>query len=181
MITYSNLSKHPQVAPRLIGMSLPTFDQLYAEFEVAHQQRLNQAKLTRRTNTRRQRAAGAGRKHQYDLRDRLLMTLFWLQVYMTYEVLGFFYQLNKTNIEDNLKDVQATLATMTSFTVEHSSPDRLKLHSPEAVMTAFPEVELVIEAKEQPVRRPKPQKDDRVHLYYGCASPLHSSLSQDGG
>jgi len=181
MITYSNLSKHPQVAPCLIGMSLLVFDQLYAEFEVAHQQHLNQAKLTRRTNTRRQRAVGAGRKHQYHLRDRLLMTLFWLRVSMTYEVLGFFYQLNKTNIEDNLKEVLATLATLTGFTFERPSPDRPKLHSPEAVMTGFPEVELVIDPKAQRVQWSKPQKEDRVYLHYGCASPLQPSLSQDGG
>ncbi len=178
MITYRNLSKHPQIAPGLIGMSLPAFDQLYAEFEDAHHQRLNQAQLTGRTRTRRQRAAGAGRKHRYDLRDRLLMTLFWLQATMTYKVLGFFYQLNKTNIEDNLKVVLATLVMLRSFTYEHPSPDRPKLRSPEAVITALPEMRLMIEAKK---RRPQPQPEDTIHLHDGYASTLQPSLTQNSG
>jgi hypothetical protein len=99
MITYANLSKHPHAAPSLIGMPLAAFDQLYAEFAEAHRERLCHVKLTRRTKAGRQRAVGAGRKHRYDLRDRLLMTLFWLRTYTTYEVLSFFYNLNKTNDE----------------------------------------------------------------------------------
>lgn len=83
MITYTNLSKYPSAAPSLIGMSLSAFDQLFAEFDVAHQQRLWQSTLTRRTKQPRQRGVGAGRKHRYDLRDRLLLTLLWLRVYMT--------------------------------------------------------------------------------------------------
>ena len=104
MITYTNLSQHPSAAQSLIGMSLTAFDTLFAEFEAAHQQRLSQTTLTRKHQAPRQRARGAGRKHRYDLRDRLLLTLFWLRVYMTYEVLGFFFGLNKTNIEDILHD-----------------------------------------------------------------------------
>jgi hypothetical protein len=46
------------------------------------------------------------------------MTLFWLRVYTTYEVMGFFYELNKTNIEDNLKDIMATLDGMVSFSYD---------------------------------------------------------------
>jgi hypothetical protein len=38
MVTYEKLHDHPTIAPSLIGMSLSAFDQLYAEFEVAHAQ-----------------------------------------------------------------------------------------------------------------------------------------------
>ena len=184
MITYTNLSKHPQVAPSLIGMALSAFDDLYVEFELAHQHRLDQLNVTRRTKTKRQRAVGAGRKHQYDLRDRLVMTLFWLRTYMTYEVLGFFYQLNKTNIEDNLKDILVSLETMSHFTFERPATDRVKLRSPEAVMTAFPEVRLVIDAKEQRIQRPKDQKNDhgqrqdRQKPYYSGKKKSHTLKNQ---
>jgi hypothetical protein len=147
MITYANLSQHPHAAPSLIGMPLAAFDQLYAEFAEAHQERLHQEKLTRRTKVGRQRTVGAGRKHRYDLRDRLLMTLFWLRTYATYEVLGFFYKLDKTNIEDNLKGVLATLDTMTTFTFERPSAERPKFGSPEAIMAAFPDIRLVVDGQ----------------------------------
>ena len=113
MITYERLSKRPKAACSLIGMGLSEFEELYAEFEVAHAERLAELQVTKRKGKPRQRATGAGRKHRYTLRDRLLMTLFWLRVYSTYEVMGFFYELNKTNVEDNLKDILATLEVMT--------------------------------------------------------------------
>jgi hypothetical protein len=158
MITYDRLQRRPTAAPSLIGMTVAEFDKLYTEFCVAHDERLSQVRLTRRTRTVRQRAVGAGRKHRYDLRDRLLMTLFWLRVYTTYEVMGFLYELNKTNIEYNLQDVLATLETMSTFTFERPGPERVKLRSIQAVMDSFPDVRLVIDAKEQRVQRPKSTK-----------------------
>lgn len=183
-MTYYNLSRRPTAAPSLIGMTLPAFEALYAEFRVAHQQRLIATTVTRRTKSARRRAVGAGRRHRYDLRDRLLMTLFWLRVYTTYEVLGFFYDLNKTNIEDNLHDVLATLETMTTFALERPGAERPKLRSPQAVMAAFPEVSLVIDAKEQRVQRPKNKKDengnveDRQRPYYSGKKKAHTVKSQ---
>ncbi len=148
MITYANLSKHPHAAPNMIGVSLAEFDQLYAEFAEAHRERLCLEKLTRRTKAGRQRAVGAGRKHRYDLRDRLLMALFWLRACTTYEVLGILYKLNKTNIEDNLKDVLATLDTMPTFIFERPNVERPKLGSPEVVKIAFPELCQLVGSKE---------------------------------
>jgi hypothetical protein len=184
MVTYEKLTRHPNAAPSLIGMSVSAFDQLYADFEVAHAQRLSASRVTRRKRQRRQRAVGAGRRYQYDLRDRLLMTLFWLRCYMTYEVLGYFYDLNKTTIEDNLKDVLATLDTMTTFTFERPAADRIKLNSPQAVMTAFPDVRLVIDAKEQRIQRPKNTQDGEGHTrdnqkpYYSGKKKAHTVKNQ---
>lgn len=184
MVTYEKLHRHPSAAPSLIGMSLPAFDQLYAEFEVAHTQRVTASRVTRHKQQARQRAAGAGRQYRYDLRDRLLMTLFWLRCYMTYEVLGYFYDLNKTNIEDNLKDVLTTLETMTTFTFERPRAERTKLNSPQAVMTAFPDVRLVIDAKEQRIRRPKNTKGDDGHTqdhqkpFYSGKKKTHTVKNQ---
>jgi len=184
MITYDRLKRRPTAAPSLIGMTVTEFDKLYDEFCLAHDERLSQARLTRRTRTVRRRAAGAGRKHQYDLRDRLLMTLFWLRVYTTYEVMGFLYDLNKTNIEDNLKDVLATLEQMTSFAFERPTAERAKLRSVQAVMDAFPDVRLVIDAKEQRIQRPKSKKDDQGNVqdhqkpYYSGKKKTHTLKNQ---
>jgi hypothetical protein len=184
MITYDKLTRRPTAAPSLIGMTLADFDELYAEFWLVHQQRLSRVKLTRRTKTVRRRAVGAGRRHRYDLCDRLLMTLFWLRVYTTYEVMGFLYDLNKTNIEDNLQDVLATLETMSTFTFERPGPERVKLRSVQAVMDAFPDVRLVIDAKEQRVQRPKSTKDDQGNMqdhqkpYYSGKKKTHTLKNQ---
>lgn len=186
------LNRRPKSAPSLIGMALDEFDLLYTEFEAAHAQRINATTTTRRTKTVRQRAIGAGHKHTYDLRDRLLMTLFWLRVYTTYEVMGFFYELDKTNIEDNIKDVLATLEVMATFAFERPRAERKKLRSAEAVMDAFPAVRLVIDAKEQRIQRPTNKTDadgtvdDRQKPYYSGKKKTHTLKSQiavgpDGG
>jgi hypothetical protein len=184
MITYKKLCQHATAARSLIGMTMSAFDKLYVEFAEAHAQRLSQVKVTRRSKAPRQRAVGAGRCHRYDLRDRLLMTLFWLRVYMTYEVMGFFYDLDKTNIEDNLKDVLATLDTMTTFSYERPQERQPKLRSPQAVMDAFPDVCLVIDAKEQRVQRPKNRRDDDGNVqdkqrpYYSGKKKTHTLKNQ---
>jgi hypothetical protein len=158
MITYANFQKRPAAASSLIGMTLPAFERLYADFEPAHTLRLEQTTLTKRHKRPRTRAVGAGRPHRYCLRDRLLMTLFWLRVYTPYEVIGFFFTMNKTNVEDNLKDCLATLESMAQFAFERPSKERRKLRSVKEVMDAFPDVALVIDAKEQRIQRPKNKK-----------------------
>ncbi|MDQ2688093.1 MAG: transposase family protein, partial [Armatimonadota bacterium] len=102
----------------------------------------------------RRRAPGAGPKFAHDLRDRLLLALFWLRTYPTFELLGFFFALDKTSAEDNLKDMLATLESMTDFTLERPRKDRKNLHTVQEVLNAFPELAVLIDAKEQRVQRP---------------------------
>jgi len=186
MITYANLCKRPCAVASLIGMSLCDFDQLFTDFESAHQERLDQETRTRRTNQARQRKRGAGHKYRYDLRDRLLLTLCWLRLYPTYEVLGFFYQLNKTNVEDILKDCLTTLESMATFALELPAKERAKLRSPAAVMDAFPTVRLIVDAKEQRIERPKNTTDDtgnvtnRQKPYYSGKKKAHTLKSEIG-
>ena len=80
--------------------------------------------------------------------DRLLMTLFWLRAYTTYSVLGALYNLNKTTVEENLKNVIHTLGLMTCFSFERPQPGIPKLRSVQEVIDAFPDVLLVMDAQE---------------------------------
>ena len=148
MITYQTVFKKSRVANSLVGMSVEEFDQFYAEFECVYRGRESTWSYTRRNKLKRKRVAGAGRKHKYALRDRLLMTLFWLRAYTTYEVLGSFYDLDKTTVEDNLKSVLDTLATMRTFHFELPLPEIPKLRSVQEVLEAFPEIRQILEIKE---------------------------------
>ncbi len=147
-ITYEKIFKGSQVANSLIGLSLAEFETLYAQFELVHLARQSNLQFTRRDNLRRKRMVGAGRKHRYALRDRLLMTLFWLRAYTTYEVLGALYHLDKTTVEDNVKGVLDTLAIMTSFHFELPQIEIPKLRSVQEVMDAFPDIRLVMDTNE---------------------------------
>jgi hypothetical protein len=148
MITYEAISKRPQAAMSLIGMPLAEFEKLYTEFEIAHIARKGALQHTRRYKVQRRRSIGAGRKFKYSLRDRLLMTLFWLRAYTTYEVLGFIYDLDKTTVQDNLNDVLDTLALMKTFHLERPQRRDLKLQSMQELMGVFPDLRVLIQTKE---------------------------------
>ena len=158
MITYQNASRRPAAFNSMFGFSVAAFDALYTEFETAHEQRLRQQDVTRKKGTPRKRQAGAGRKFRHSLRERLLLALFWLRTYPTLELLGFFFDLDKTSAEDNLKDMLATLATLATFALEHPDKSRRKIRTMQQMMDAFPDVAVVIDAKEQRIQRPKNKK-----------------------
>jgi len=186
MVTYENLLKKPHVAKSPIGMSLVEFDESYAELERVYDELQSTAQKMHRYQTKRQRAVGVGRKHKYALRDRFLLSLFWLRAYRTYEMLGFFYDLNKTNIEDNCKEVLDVLEKMSAFNSDHPPEERTKLRSVQEEMDVFPDVRLVIDAKEQRIKRPVSKKgsdgkkQDRQKSYFSGKKKTNIIKNQIG-
>jgi transposase len=175
MISYAALCRRPGAFRSLTGESPEQFDALFTAFEPAHQQRTQAATTTKRGRQPRHRAVGGGRRFRHDLRTRLLIALFWARIYPSFEVLGFFFSLNKTNVHDIVQDMLATLETLADFPFERPAKDRKKLHSPAAVMEAFPDVRLVIDAKEQRCQRPKSRKeDDQQKPYYSGKKKCHT-------
>jgi len=181
MITYDSLSRRPAAFRSLTGHSVVAFDALFAEFAPAHQYRCLHATTTRREGRPRQRHVGAGPAFTHDLKTRLLMALIWLRIYPTFEVLGLLFSLNKTNVHANVADMLASLETLADFPFERPPAERKKLRSVAAVMDAFPDVRLVIDAKEQRIQRPKStQEDDRQKPYYSGKKKCHTLKTQIG-
>ena len=159
MLTYDKLSRNPSAFRSLTGLDRVLFERLYAQVEQAlAQQRYTD--MTRRDKQPRQRQHGAGRKYANDLRSRLVMPLFWLRVYPSYPVPAFFFSVDQSTICRNIAEIMAVLVRLSDFEFERPAPDRKKLGSKEAVMDAFPEVALVLDGKEQRIRRPKTKKDE---------------------
>jgi hypothetical protein len=191
MITFESLSANPRAFVSLSGLSLADFEALYLDFAPAYAQD-RQASPTRKGQPR-QRAAGGGSQFSQDGRTRLLMALVWLRVSPTYEVLAFFFGLHRGNAQKGVLDVLATLAAHTVFTCERLARERQRLRSVQAVMDAFPDVRLVIDAntidlKEQRVRRPGGSDESgnsRQKPYYSGKKKTHTlktqvSVSPDG-
>lgn len=187
MITYATLSRRPAAFRSLTGFAPDAFDALFVAFQSVHQQRLRDVSTTKRSRTPRQRAPGAGRRFTHDLPTRLIMALIWLRVYPTFEVLGLLFSLDKNNVHATVGEMLDTLALMADFPFERPPRERPKLRSLSAVMEAFPDVRLVIDAKEQRIQRPKSSKeDDRQRPYYSGKKKCHTLKNQvavepDGG
>lgn len=163
MLTYDKLSRNPSAFRSLTGLDRLLFERLYVQVEDALTQQ-RQTDTTRRGKQPRQRQPGAGRKYANDLRSRLVMTLFWLRVYPSYPVLAFFFSVDQSTICRNLQEIMEVLVTLTEFAFERPATERKKLGSTQAVMDAFPEVALVLDGKEQRLRRPKSKKDEEGTL-----------------
>lgn len=70
----------------------------------------------------------------------------------------------------------ATLETLADFPFERPATGRTKLGSIGAVMDAFPQVRLVLDAQEQRVRRP--QDNDRQKPFYSGKTKAHTLKNQ---
>ena len=179
MLTYDKLFRNPAAFRSLTGLDRVLFDRLYVQVEQALtvQRRTD---TTRRGQQLRQRQPGAGRKYAHDLRSRLIMTLFWLRVYPSYPVLAFFFQVDQSTICRNLAEIMSVLLSLSEFAFARPALERKKLGSKEAVMDAFPAVALVLDGKEQRIRRPKTKKDeagnpqDTQKPYYSGKKKCHT-------
>lgn len=181
MITYESLCRHPSAFRSLTGFSVEAFQTLFGAFARAHDERCRACQITRRGGKPRQRAYGAGRRYAHDQRTRLLMALVWLRLYPTYALLGFFFSLDKANARDNVLDVLATLETRATFAFERPAAERKKLRTLAGVMEAFPDVCLVIDAKEQRIQRPKSTPtENRQKPYYSGKKKCHTLKTQVG-
>lgn len=154
------------MSPALAGVTRAEFDRLFGDFAAAHRARRAAATHAKRGGRRLVRSAGAGHPFALDDRTRLLMALVWLRVYPTYEVLGWLFGLDKSNAWRNVQDVPAGLEASADFPFERPAAGRRKLDTAGAVMDAFPQVRLVVDAKERPCRRPK-DWDKRKPFYSG--------------
>jgi hypothetical protein len=176
MLSYAALCRHPSAFTSLAGVTRPEFDALADQFERAEQQRRDQSTTTRRSHKPRHNAPGAGRPHDHSPRDRLLMALMWLRMYPTYEVLGFFFDRHKRNAQLNVLAVLSVLDTFDDFPFDRPTHDRKKLRSAAEVMTAFPQVRVIIDGKEQRTNRPTGYEAQKP--YYSGKKKAHTLKNQ---
>jgi DDE superfamily endonuclease/Helix-turn-helix of DDE superfamily endonuclease len=175
MFAYESLARRPGAFRSLTGMTPAEFEPLLTAFREA-QDRLRRGRRTTRRGRPRRRAAGAGHPCRHDDRHRLLMALVWLRVYPTYELLGFFFGLHKRNAQLNVRAVLEVLGTLDGFPFDRPGPDRKPLRSAAEVMTAFPQVRVIIDGKEQRVNRPTGYEAQKP--YYSGKKKAHTVKTQ---
>lgn len=155
MLSYDALCRRPDAFPSLTGLTRAEFDRLAAEFEAAERAARGAATATRRDRRPLRNAPGAGHPDRNDARSRLLMALAWLRTSPTYEVLGLFFGLHKRNAQLNVRATLEALDALDTFPFDRPGRDRQKLRSAAEVMAAFPQVRVIIDAKEQRIHRPE--------------------------
>jgi len=171
MTVYEKLRRRPAVFRNLTGLSIEEFEALYQQV-VDDIDRYNETRLAWGD---RQRAVGAGRQYAHDARNRLLMAMIWLRIYPTYEVLGFIFDLDKSNICRNLKGVLAVLGKQLGDEIEWPDKGQRK-RKMDQFMQEFPDVAAIVDATEQPTQRP--QDPDEQKRYYSGKKKRHTLKTQ---
>ena len=90
MITYEKLKEKPHLFKHLTGVSVAQFDKLLQKLEPIWLQ-LNYKRLDR---PNRQRSVGGGPDYKLKLRERLLMTLMLLHLYLNTDALGHLFNVD---------------------------------------------------------------------------------------
>ncbi|HKY66957.1 MAG TPA: transposase family protein, partial [Acidimicrobiales bacterium] len=121
-------------------------------------------------------AAGAGAPPAHDPPTRLLIALVWLRIYPTYELLGWLFGLEKSNAWEAVQDALAVLETLADFPSERPAVERQELATKQAVLDTFPQVAVIIDAKEQPFRRPRGW--ERQKPFYSGKKKRHTVKNQ---
>ena len=176
MLSYDALCKHPAAFISLTGLTRAEFDALAGQFASAERDHRGASLTTRRDREPRRNTQGAGHPYRNDARSRLLMALVWLRTYPTYEVLGFFFGLHKRNAQLNVRAALEVLDALGSFPFDRPGDGRKKLRSPDEVMAVFPQVRIIVDAKEQRINRPGGFEAQKP--YYSGKKKAHTLKTQ---
>ncbi len=162
IMRYIHLSQHPNVFQAVTGLRVTEFDDLAADV-LARYADQEAARLTRPD---RQRAMGGGHPFELSLRDHLLLTVVWLRVYPTHEVLGYLFGVSDSTVSRLIGRVLPILEQAGRDTMRLPDPGRKRRRSLDDLLRDTPELAVVIDSFEQRVQVPR-DRDAADRLYSG--------------
>jgi len=184
MITYGKLQRKPKQFQAFTGVTMAQFAEIlkalgpvYAELE---RERLGRAE--------RKRKIGGGRNFTLKLEDRLMVTLMYFRLYVSYALLGYMFNLDGANIgrEINQRMLPALLSVLPvpmqdELLSDRDEPPQIgggkRIKTLKKLMEAHAEIkEVWVDATEQPIQRPS-EKLARKQYYSGKQSE-HTIKSQ---
>lgn len=169
---YGHLKRHENVFLKMTGLRIGEFDTLVDELLPA----FVQAEYERLNRPDRQRQIGGGRNSELDSRDQLLLTIVWLRVYPTHEVLGYLFGVSDSTVSRIIARVLPRLEQAGRDTMRMPDPGRKRRRSLDQLLRDTPELALVIDSFEQKVQRPKdPNERD---AFYSGKKKTHTLKSQ---
>jgi len=177
MLRYAKLVAKPQQLRRFTGLTreqvVALAQRLAPLWEAAEQRRL--ARPTR------QRAIGAGRRYTLaSPEDKWLLVLVFYRLYLTEDLMGWLFGLDRSNVNRLLQKLEPLLteaadpALLTAL--RQARRARKKIGRWEEFVQAYPDlVEVVVDATEQPRRRPPKRVQRR---YYSGKRKRHTLKTQ---
>jgi hypothetical protein len=162
MITYLRLKQHSTVFLKMTGLRPGEFDVLLDDLLP----RFAASEMRRLERTERQRAVGGGDKPDLPAREQILLTVIWLRLYPTHDVLGFLFGSSQPTVGRYLRHVLPVLEHAGRDTMRMPDPGRKRRRKLPELLIDVPDLAVVVDTFEQPVQRPK-QAADRAGWYSG--------------
>lgn len=173
MISYQELSKQTRVFKSITGVTVAEFNDLYGKVQpiwVA-------TEIKRLSRRERKRAVGGGRDYALKLKERLLMTLVWLKLYLTVDALGFFFGVSGSTASRNTRSILPALRQLGDETLGWPDPPkRGQGRNIEQALQAYPDLLAIVDATEQRVRRSSDAHIQREH--YSGKKKCHTRKTQ---
>jgi len=159
-MSYQELKDKPKTLQSLTGLKPEEFEDLLEVFGKAWESYVEETFQ----REERQRAYGAGRKAELELlEDKQLFILVYFRLYPTQVVQGYLFGIGQAQANEWVHRLTRVLNQ--ALGKEQHLPERepAKL---EAVLTACPSLEFIIDGTERPINRPQ-DKEDRKTYYSG--------------
>ena len=170
MLTYKKLAKKPGAFQSFTGIGLEQFDFLSSEIEKKY--KITEKK--RLSSKKRRRRVGAGRKFELPIKDRAVMLLVYYKMYITYELAGYLFNLDQSNVCRNIKYLEAAVRGSIPIPQKMMYAESKKIGTIQELERYFPEFCVMIDSSEQQIPRPKKNKKKRQTHYSGQEGDAHS-------
>jgi len=169
---YSYLTAYPNVFVKMTGLRVAEFDALVRDILPA----FSEAEIQRLSRPNRQREIGGGRGSELDPRNQVLLTVIWLRVYPTHDVLGYVFGVSAITVGRIIKRVLPLLEQAGRDTMRMPDPGKKRRRHWDDLLHDTPELAVVIDSFEQKVQRPK-NPNERDGFYSG-KKKTHTLKSQ---
>jgi len=154
---YVALKNKPRTLRSLTGFNPKEFEALLPSFGSAWDSFVTE-QAERPT---RKQAYGAGRTaHLKTLENKLLFILFYYRQYPTQEAQGFFFGMSQAQANEWIHRLSGLLNQALGY--EMQLPER-RAANLEAVLSACPSLEFIIDGTERPINRPKDKDKQKSH------------------
>ena len=172
IMRYGWVSHYPQVFLSMTGLRVSEFDGLVDDVLPEYAA----AEAARLTRPDRERALGAGHPFELSLRDHLLLTVVWLRVYPTHEVLGYLFGVSDSTVSRLIRRVLPALEASGRDTLRMPDPGKKRRRTLDDLLHDTPELAVVIDSFEQRVQRPCDREE--ADGYYSGKKKQHTLKSQ---
>ena len=171
MLSYTKLAANAKRFKTLTGMSPQEFDLLFARVEKAHPEAERET-LSKRP---RKRAVGAGRRFALDLRNRVLLLLFYYKTYATQDVAAEILGVGQATVSRSIEQVAPVVGQCVPIParIHNRAKSASTLEELEEIL---PGLRCLVDASEQQVQRPKRKDMEKSH--YSGKAERHTAKVQ---